>query len=444
MNQQTKIPPEPMGKAAVCVSDQIEHYTKMLYREIIKINLQTGQAVVLYSTTHAENIGYLYDWDPYLQWYLHTYLAAEDWARAWDNFQCSRIQEHIYTGKNLISLDFSYLVEEKSERATVLVYHPQDAAEEEVCWMVRRTGEDYILKDIVELYVYNNCDYFIYLNAKNNSYTMFSSNADTPLPAVRCLDYAAEMRQYIFRFVAEEDRERVVKEMRLSRVLQVLEEKDVHTFSYGVIDAKRGYTRKRLQYRYHDRRKQMILLSRTDVTQTYMEEKKRMMELQTALLRAQTDPLTKLWNHQSTIDKITDSLQNTHIPHALLFIDLDNFKKVNDTFGHAAGDALLCKVAQVLKAHVTEQDIAGRIGGDEFVFFSTHTETKEQIAQLADEICQDIHKITVEKMQYASISCSIGIAVAPQDGNSYESLSEKADKCLYEAKMLGKNQYYFA
>ena len=144
--------------------------------------------------------------------------------------------------------------------------------------------QENLLKSIINLYVYNNCDYFIYLDAKRNRYTMFSGNpSGTPLPPSECLDYTTEVTKYANDYVVPEDRELVIREMQLERIIEQLEKHGRHVLYCGIEDPIRGYTRKQLEYRYYDRDEQMVLLSRTDLTDIYMEQQRQQKALQEAL-----------------------------------------------------------------------------------------------------------------------------------------------------------------
>lgn len=117
--------------------------------------------------------------------------------------------------------------------------------------------------------MYDSCDYFVYLDAKNNRYNMIRGQVGTPLLPEVSVDYEQDLADYANTFVAEEDRETVLREMRLARVIDQIEQYGIHSLTYGVMGSKRGYTRKRLDYRYHDQKNEIILISRTDITDTY-------------------------------------------------------------------------------------------------------------------------------------------------------------------------------
>lgn len=392
-----------------------------------------------------EKIGQIIPWTECLDYYVKSYLLPTDWQRAFECFGMEALKEYYRSGRISFSGDFSSVVTERTDgHMTVMVFVPQNGAKKGYAYLlVRNASSDYLLRSIVQQYIYENCDYFIYLDAKNNSYNMFSGLETTPLPPIHCTDYETEIVTYARAFVAEEDQDMVIANMHLANIIKQLETQKVYSFTCGIIEKERGYTRKRLEYRYHDKEKQMILLSRTDITDVYLEEKKKQKALEEALLRAQTDPLTKLWNVQATIDKITEKLarrgKSTYI---LLFLDLDNFKYINDNLGHTIGDEILRNVADVLRNNTRatrNPDIVGRIGGDEFVIFAQMPLEHETVPKFVSRIVTKINAISADWNNI--ISCSIGVAVAPQDGEDYSTLVKNADKKLYKAKADGKNRF---
>ena len=121
-------------------------------------------------------------------------------------------------------------------------------------------------------------------------------------------------------------------------------------------------------------------------------------------------------------------------------VDLDNFKQINDTMGHLAGDEVLRQVADVLKDVAGPENLVGRVGGDEFVVF-VKTE-QDRARETAEKILAGIQNITVEGRNSTRISGSVGIAIAPRDGRDYYALLKRADACLYQAKSEGKDRWY--
>ncbi len=128
---------------------------------------------------------------------------------------------------------------------------------------------------------------------------------------------------------------------------------------------------------------------------------------------------------------------------ALLFIDLDNFKPVNDALGHAAGDDLLKQLAQRLRAILTKDQALIRFGGDEFLVLAPHVADSQQLEQLADRLISQITAAFTILQTQVSVSASIGIACAPADGTDFKQLCRKADIAMYRAKEEGRNTYYY-
>ncbi len=161
---------------------------------------------------------------------------------------------------------------------------------------------------------------------------------------------------------------------------------------------------------------------------------------------AHHDALTGLPNRIFTKDKaelmIESTKQRGH-KIALLFLDLDEFKTINDTMGHSVGDQMLKVVSARIQNVVAKDDIVSRQGGDEFVVVLSHIKTKDDVISITERILQKFEEPyqVGENLLYAS--ASIGVALYPDNGNSFESLLQNADSAMYKAKELGKNTYSF-
>ena len=128
---------------------------------------------------------------------------------------------------------------------------------------------------------------------------------------------------------------------------------------------------------------------------------------------------------------------------ALLFIDLDHFKSVNDTFGHAVGDILLKKIAERLCLNTRASDIVARIGGDEFVIGLDNSHAIAGIKKFITKLIQCITQPILIDQHEISIHASIGISIFPDQGETIQTLLKNADSAMYLAKELGRNQYQF-
>lgn len=173
---------------------------------------------------------------------------------------------------------------------------------------------------------------------------------------------------------------------------------------------------------------------------------------ETSLLReqARSDALTGLDNRSRVEERVRAALRGEPgTPAALLFMDIDNFKAVNDQHGHLAGDAVLRRVASVIRDRVRDSDVVGRVGGDEFVIFLRNVSSGGDVARKASELCSltgvalEADRPTEESAGTLDVSCSVGIAMCPMDGNAYSQLLAKADQALYTAKEQGKGRYAF-
>ena len=177
---------------------------------------------------------------------------------------------------------------------------------------------------------------------------------------------------------------------------------------------------------------------------TDLTEKRRSQEQASRL--AHYDSLTGLANrfHMSqTLDKILASPQQKNRNCAVLLLDLDRFKHVNDTMGHPAGDALLKQVAQRLERAVGQNGQVGRLGGDEFQVIVPGRIERPRLGALATEIIQTLSQPYVIDGQRVVIGASVGIALSPDDGVTSEELIRNVDLALYAAKDQGRGRFHF-
>lgn len=160
---------------------------------------------------------------------------------------------------------------------------------------------------------------------------------------------------------------------------------------------------------------------------------------------AHYDSLTGLMNRyrmHTELDRVLDTI-GPHEECAILFLDLDKFKQVNDTLGHPVGDALLCRVADKLKSLLPKNAKLGRLGGDEFIVLMESYEDDEEITVLADDIIEELAKPLELSGQRIEIGVSIGIATAPRDSTTTDELIKCADVALYCSKSAGRGQWRF-
>ena len=170
------------------------------------------------------------------------------------------------------------------------------------------------------------------------------------------------------------------------------------------------------------------------------DKKLKEMEL---LVRAEKDALTGIYNQGATEQLIHNAIEGSkeNDLSALMIIDLDNFKEANDLLGHANGDELLGKTAEILKEMFKGGDVIGRIGGDEFLVYMRNLNTISDADEMAGNIVKSVRYDLEFEGQPIRVTCSVGVAVYPYHGKTYEELFEKADRAVYTVKANGKDGY---
>lgn len=159
--------------------------------------------------------------------------------------------------------------------------------------------------------------------------------------------------------------------------------------------------------------------------------------------KAELDSLTGLYNRKSIEIKINQYIkeQSEH-KFAIMILDIDNFKLINDNFGHLYGDALLCEIARKLKSIFRSDDWLARMGGDEYLIIMKNIPNIQIATEKAKAICKMIEKEYGHNQIKVKISISIGIALYPDHGNNFEELYLHSDQALYQVKDNGKNGFY--
>jgi diguanylate cyclase (GGDEF)-like protein len=153
------------------------------------------------------------------------------------------------------------------------------------------------------------------------------------------------------------------------------------------------------------------------------------------------DELTSLLNRRGALREVEPWLAKTGTTHSLMLIDLDDFKLINDNYGHATGDEALIGVAEVIRQSVRESDIVARLGGDEFMIFAPDSNNKIS-ASIAERIIESLHRHN-ETFAGSRCSVSIGICTVNSVAAGFEALYGCADQALYRAKSEGKSRYVF-
>lgn len=250
--------------------------------------------------------------------------------------------------------------------------------------------------------------------------------------------HSAMMNVFAERFVAEEDKAEYKYMLSPMTMQEKLADADEYRFEYERL-CKDGV------YRYHevkvkrDPLREDSLCAIIGVKEIESEVKLRL-QLEEALEMAYTDHLTGLYNQQGLLAKCKDLLQDETVNAAVLFMDLDNFKSVNDAYGHGMGDKVLYEVGKAIREETRGKDIVGRYGGDEFVVLIYDIRNHRDAEEVAERISGRIKNVCKQLKLKIGISASIGIAFTDQTGYDYRYLKEIADDRLYLAKKRGKNR----
>lgn len=424
------------------INSELSNVFASTYISVAKADTVTSRVVILQNTMFPETEGKSFDLNEFVRNLCEICVYPDDHFMVKAVLSSKHLADMAQSGRNSMSIDVRFGHESYKWVEMSILFSKKEGSSS-VYITMRCADREHLLKSIVDRFVFQNCDYFMCLDAKNNSYQMFSSTQNgTPLPSRQCSDYYSELLSYTDKYVALQDREMLKYELNVNRMLENLDKYNEYTIFFGVADPIRGYTRKRLHYSYYDKAAKIILLFRTDVTQIFLEQKIQNQKLAAALERARRDPMTGLYNQQTVSELISDTLPEC--PRAaLMFIDLDNFKRVNDSMGHMAGDEILKKTALILKNSLRSTDICGRIGGDEFVALIKNICSTDEVEGCAQRICQAMQNMSAQCLNGMCVTCSIGIALYPNDGTSYTALLKKADSSVYSAKDNGKSCYSF-
>ena len=160
--------------------------------------------------------------------------------------------------------------------------------------------------------------------------------------------------------------------------------------------------------------------------------------------KAMQDPLTELPNRTTFLEALEHAMRKARRRQgrlSVLFIDLDHFKEVNDSLGHAAGDQLLMAVSERLVGAVRTSDIVARLGGDEFVVLVEDPRAPEEVMVVAKKILQGLERPVLIDFNEVAITASVGIATFPEDGEDLDTLMKNADQAMYQAKERGRNTF---
>ena len=199
---------------------------------------------------------------------------------------------------------------------------------------------------------------------------------------------------------------------------------------------------------YHDTVPQALKIRELEAIRSSMVQTFRRLEEETKALysSSRTDALSGLPNRYQLNERLTwlieeSSREDTEF--AFLFVDIDNFKNINDSLGHDVGDELLINISEIMQSEVRGYDIIARFGGDEFVMVINKYENHLELNHIINRVLVKLAKTQLVRQQPINVTASIGVAFYPKDGDSAQALLKNADIAMYEAKKRGKNQVHY-
>ncbi|MBW4966041.1 EAL domain-containing protein [Pseudoalteromonas sp. CR1] len=220
-------------------------------------------------------------------------------------------------------------------------------------------------------------------------------------------------------------------------IAKAIEQEEMVTFKYE-LTVRQGLAYFEARINKVSKYDQIMIIIR-DITEQHQSEQ---------LIRKQAyfDSLTQLPNRLLALDRlsqVTVEADRNDEKAAIFFLDLDDFKKINDSLGHEAGDKVLIETANRLQSALRKADTIGRLGGDEFIILSKGISTQQNAVGIAEKILQNFRDPFTIEGRELMLTISIGVAIFPDNGKTASDLLRNADTAMYQAKALGRNTYSF-
>ncbi len=251
------------------------------------------------------------------------------------------------------------------------------------------------------------------------------------------IPYTRFLEEEIIKWVRPNDREFVVKELSLENIRSKFHQGMDTIDTHFLMEQEGGFRWVSCIGYCHPTKPTRMILIFKDIDR----QKRKEIALRQ---QAERDGLTGLYNAATARKKIEEALAYGYLSEekqVFILFDLDNYKQINDTFGHICGNQVLVDVAQMMQKRFRSSDIIGRVGGDEFVVFLRNITSYQYAESLIQELCDMIHKTYIQDGKEVTLSASVGVTWAPVDGHTFTELYQKSDIALYQVKRNTKNGY---
>ncbi len=348
-----------------------------------------------------------------------------------------RVPQHTSDEVGDLIMAFNHMLSEIQERDEYLLRH-QEWLEKEV---VKRTAE--LAKTNNELALaakISTLGYWEY-DVETREFTFNDQYYSLHFATAKQVGgYRMAYEDFVRRFIHPEDTQRISDHIQLeldSDEEDFVVETEVRT---QCTDGSMRWMRVRFKSLIDEHGRKFKL---TGVSQDITEKKR---SEETIWQQANFDPLTRLPNRRMFQDRLEHEIKKSHrdrVPLALMFIDLDKFKEVNDTLGHDKGDLLLVEAARRITGCVRESDSVSRLGGDEFTVILPELGDTNSIERIAQAIIQTLVAPFHLGEDIAFVSASIGITLYPNDASNLEALMSNADQAMYASKSAGRNRFSY-
>jgi diguanylate cyclase (GGDEF)-like protein len=337
----------------------------------------------------------------------------------------------------ILSVTFLYLYERRNEILNTLLKKQKSSLEDEVNKQTLELSQLLIKSQELSTIMKNSLLEIYIVDFESDQYLYANDGA------IKALGYKEEellsMNIYSINTSMTHDSVKKFKEMMQENgnTMNISQHTRKDTSNYGV---------QSFMHKSKYKNKEAYVIFDIQIANAQKAQKEILRQKEALAYQAHYDTLTNLPNRVLLHDRLSQAIikaKRNQTKFALLFVDLDHFKEVNDTYGHEAGDSVLIEVAKRLKNSVRESDTVSRLSGDEFLIILEEFDTEAHIAIIAEDIVHNLRQTIYFKQEELLVTCSVGVSIYPDDSQDADTLIKYADQAMYKAKNIGKNNFKF-